>query len=202
MADNIYDEIEIEDMTYDPITQLYTYPCPCGDKFEINIDDLRDGEDIAVCPSCSLMIRVIFDLEDLEKDGDAGGVQAEEEHGCTQEALWHAEEKARDTGRTHTGWLAAQGETDFKRRKTPLSIKARTGHSAFLGITFEGSATKIGTERARIIDRYRQGHRETNRKSYFAPAIIKKTSSGSADATANAKLHALVKSGLSEWLAV
>ncbi|THX57046.1 hypothetical protein D6D06_03970 [Aureobasidium pullulans] len=76
MADNIYDEIEIEDMIYDPITQLYTYPCPCGDKFEINIDDLRDGEDIAVCPSCSLMIRVIFDLEDLEKDGDAGGVQA------------------------------------------------------------------------------------------------------------------------------
>ena len=62
-------------MTYDTITQLYTYPCPCGDKFEINIDDLRDGEDIAVCPSCSLMIRVIFDLEDLEKDGDAGGVQ-------------------------------------------------------------------------------------------------------------------------------
>ena len=62
-------------MTYDTITQLYTYPCPCGDKFEINIDDLRDGEDIAVCPSCSLMIRVIFDLEDLVKDGDAGGVQ-------------------------------------------------------------------------------------------------------------------------------
>ncbi|THV69825.1 hypothetical protein D6D28_05606 [Aureobasidium pullulans] len=189
MADNIYDEIEIEDMTYDPITQLYTYPCPCGDKFEINIDDLRDGEDIAVCPSCSLMIRVIFDLEDLEKDGDAGGVQAS----------WHVEENARNTGRRHTGWLAAQGETDFK---TPLSIKARSGHSAFLGITFEGSATKIGTERARMIDCYRQGHREINRGSYFAPAVLKKTSSGSADATANAKLHALVKSGLSEWLAV
>lgn len=72
MADNIYDEIEIEDMTFDPVTQLYHYPCPCGDRFEINIDDLRDGEEIAVCPSCSLMIRVIFDVEDLAKpDGDA-----------------------------------------------------------------------------------------------------------------------------------
>jgi hypothetical protein len=121
-----------------------------------------------------------------------------EEHGYTQEASWqHAEENARNTGRRHAGWLAAQGETDFKRRKTPLIIKARTGHSAFLGITFEGSATKIGTERARMIDCYRQGHREINRGSYFAPAIIKKTSSGSADATANAKLHALVKSNLS-----
>ncbi|KAJ5138777.1 Zinc finger DPH-type [Penicillium bovifimosum] len=64
MADealNIYDEIEIEDMTFDPNIQIYTYPCPCGDRFEIAIDDLRDGEEIAVCPSCSLMIRVIFD---------------------------------------------------------------------------------------------------------------------------------------------
>jgi len=68
MAESIYDEIEIEDMTFDPTLQIYHYPCPCGDRFEINIDDLRDGEDIAVCPSCSLMIRVIFDAEDLVKD--------------------------------------------------------------------------------------------------------------------------------------
>ncbi|KAF7559212.1 hypothetical protein G7046_g4937 [Stylonectria norvegica] len=63
----IYDEIEIEDMTFDEVLQLYHYPCPCGDKFQISIDDLRDDEDIAVCPSCSLMIRVIFDLDDLPK---------------------------------------------------------------------------------------------------------------------------------------
>lgn len=64
MADDslsIYDEIEIEDMTFDPNIQIFHYPCPCGDRFEIAIDDLRDGEEIAVCPSCSLMIRVIFD---------------------------------------------------------------------------------------------------------------------------------------------
>ncbi|RHZ50065.1 uncharacterized protein CDV56_103197 [Aspergillus thermomutatus] len=73
MADealSIYDEIEIEDMTFDPNLQIYHYPCPCGDRFEIAIDDLRDGEDIAVCPSCSLMIRVIFDVSDLPKDGN------------------------------------------------------------------------------------------------------------------------------------
>lgn len=59
---SIYDEIEIEDMTFDEAQQLYHYPCPCGDRFQIAIDDLRDEQDIAVCPSCSLMIRVIFDL--------------------------------------------------------------------------------------------------------------------------------------------
>ncbi|KAF6817801.1 diphthamide biosynthesis protein 3 [Colletotrichum sojae] len=64
MADeniSIYDEIEIEDMTWDEDMQIYHYPCPCGDKFQIALADLRDDEDIAVCPSCSLMIRVIFD---------------------------------------------------------------------------------------------------------------------------------------------
>ena len=63
-------------MTFDSTTQLYHYPCPCGDRFEINIEDLRDGEDIAVCPSCSLMIRVIFDAQDLPKpDGGTSGEQ-------------------------------------------------------------------------------------------------------------------------------
>lgn len=59
---SVYDEIEIEDMTFDATLKLFHYPCPCGDRFQIALDDLREEEDIAVCPSCSLMIRVIFDL--------------------------------------------------------------------------------------------------------------------------------------------
>lgn len=87
--ENIYDEIEIEvrashpplpsdpnqhfsdselqDMAFDSTLQIYHYPCPCGDRFEIGIEDLRDGEEIAVCPSCSLMIRVVFEVESLPK---------------------------------------------------------------------------------------------------------------------------------------
>jgi len=64
-SENIYDEIEIEDMTYDPALEIYHYPCPCGDRFEIGIADLRDGEEIAVCPSCSLMIRVVYEVVSL-----------------------------------------------------------------------------------------------------------------------------------------
>ncbi|KAK4111082.1 diphthamide biosynthesis protein 3 [Canariomyces notabilis] len=71
MADDeqysIYDEVEIEDMTFDETLQIYHYPCPCGDRFEISLADLRDGQDIGVCPSCSLMIKVIFEMEDLPK---------------------------------------------------------------------------------------------------------------------------------------
>lgn len=62
----IYDEIEIEDMNYDEDMQIFTYPCPCGDQFQVAIDDLLDeSTDIAVCPSCSLEIRVIFEMVSL-----------------------------------------------------------------------------------------------------------------------------------------
>lgn len=70
MADgeSFYDEIEIEDMTFDANLQIYHYPCPCGDRFEISLGDLRNGEDVGVCPSCSLMIKVIYDMDDLPKE--------------------------------------------------------------------------------------------------------------------------------------
>jgi|Transcript_11670 hypothetical protein len=62
---SIYEEIEIEDMTYDEAEMVYTYPCPCGDKFRITLEELWDGEDIATCPSCTLRIEVIYEEEDL-----------------------------------------------------------------------------------------------------------------------------------------
>ncbi|GAB5590486.1 Diphthamide biosynthesis protein 3 [Umbelopsis nana] len=68
---SFYDEVEIEDMDFNEDDQIYTYPCPCGDKFEISVDELRDGEDVARCPSCSLIIRVIFDPDDFQ-DEDEG----------------------------------------------------------------------------------------------------------------------------------
>ena len=81
---------------------MFYYPCPCGDKFQISIDELLDGEgarrgnvprprgwrglrahakrgcgvspiaDIAHCPSCSLLLRVIYDEEALTKLSEAG----------------------------------------------------------------------------------------------------------------------------------
>jgi len=38
-------------------------------------DDLVNGEEVARCPSCSLLIKVIYDPEDFaetENDGDEG----------------------------------------------------------------------------------------------------------------------------------
>ena len=71
---------QIEDMEFDEENLLFHSPCPCGDRFEISLvnstfvlyllpvtnccaeqTQLQEGEDIATCPSCSLIIRVIYD---------------------------------------------------------------------------------------------------------------------------------------------
>merc|ERR1712224_696646 len=57
--DSVYEEVELEDMDYDEVEEVYTYYCPCGDEFQLYKEDMEDGEDIATCPSCSLIIRVI-----------------------------------------------------------------------------------------------------------------------------------------------
>ncbi|TBU12296.1 CSL zinc finger domain-containing protein [Hamiltosporidium tvaerminnensis] len=43
---NFYDEIDIKQFEYDDETKLFSYPCPCGDKFEISIYDLLNNEDV------------------------------------------------------------------------------------------------------------------------------------------------------------
>ena len=74
----MYEEVRIEDMDWDENEEMYTYECPCGDKFFITLEDLADGEDIAHCPSCSLLIRVLYNPKDFEdvfvEDDDASGV--------------------------------------------------------------------------------------------------------------------------------
>lgn len=63
-----YDDVEIEDMEWNDELQSYTYPCPCGDLFQITKEELKIGEEIARCPSCSLYITVIYNLEDFLGD--------------------------------------------------------------------------------------------------------------------------------------
>ena len=42
--------------------ETYYYPCPCGDRFAITKEELQCGEEVATCPSCSLIIKVINDF--------------------------------------------------------------------------------------------------------------------------------------------
>ena len=48
-------------MDFDSDNQTFYYPCPCGDKFQITLEAIGQGDTIAKCPSCSLTIRVVYD---------------------------------------------------------------------------------------------------------------------------------------------
>jgi|UniRef100_A0AC35EZ49 hypothetical protein len=72
-----HDEVEIEDFEFDEENQLYHFPCPCGDRFEISLEMLEMGEDVAECPSCSLLVRVIYDMDKFVKMESTSSVPAQ-----------------------------------------------------------------------------------------------------------------------------
>uniref|UniRef100_A0A182QGP2 Diphthamide biosynthesis protein 3 n=1 Tax=Anopheles farauti TaxID=69004 RepID=A0A182QGP2_9DIPT len=65
-----HDEIEIEDFEYDEEEEMYYYPCPCGDRFQISREELIAGEEVATCPSCSLIVKVIYDPDTFAAEQD------------------------------------------------------------------------------------------------------------------------------------
>lgn len=60
-----WDDVQLLDMAFDEGVDSYTYPCPCGDLFTITVEDLLCAEDLAPCPSCSLLLRVVYDPEEF-----------------------------------------------------------------------------------------------------------------------------------------
>jgi hypothetical protein len=62
---SIYEEVQLAEMKWDADQQMYFWTCPCGDLFEISLEELHEGEDIALCPSCSLKLRVLFEEAEL-----------------------------------------------------------------------------------------------------------------------------------------
>ena len=47
-----YDEVEIEDMKWNETLEAYTYPCPCGDLFQITLVSSILGEASAMIDDC------------------------------------------------------------------------------------------------------------------------------------------------------
>jgi diphthamide biosynthesis protein 3 len=40
----LHDEVEIEDMDWNEELMAFTYQCPCGDLFQITMEELTAGE--------------------------------------------------------------------------------------------------------------------------------------------------------------
>ena len=61
----VHEDVALSSMEFDEELDGYLYECPCGDEFYISIEDLKNGVNIAECPSCSLKIRIIFDHQEF-----------------------------------------------------------------------------------------------------------------------------------------
>ncbi|KAJ2555314.1 hypothetical protein IWW35_000780 [Coemansia sp. RSA 1878] len=62
----VQDEVDLDDMDFDPKDCSYTYLCRCSGTYVISEDDLEAGCEIAPCTGCSLKIRVLFEAVDEE----------------------------------------------------------------------------------------------------------------------------------------
>ncbi|KCZ81663.1 hypothetical protein H312_00841 [Anncaliia algerae PRA339] len=62
-----YKVIKITEFEYIQEDEVFIYPCPCGDNFEITLEDLENNEKIAYCPSCPLILKVEYTKEDIER---------------------------------------------------------------------------------------------------------------------------------------
>ena len=71
--ERVYDTVLLSEMEYVEDDATYYYQCPCGDMFEITVEDLTNGMTIARCPSCSLKVRVDTPLPSEGKR--AGGAE-------------------------------------------------------------------------------------------------------------------------------
>jgi diphthamide biosynthesis protein 4 len=54
--------VDLDDMSYNPETLTYSFPCRCGKKFAMTEDDLERGRDLVECKGCSSWIRISYEI--------------------------------------------------------------------------------------------------------------------------------------------
>ncbi|CAM9730989.1 unnamed protein product, partial [Chrysoparadoxa australica] len=61
----ISERVQLSSMSRDEVDGeeelLYTYPCRCGELYEVSDEELREGFDVVSCGGCSLHIQVAME---------------------------------------------------------------------------------------------------------------------------------------------
>ncbi|GJJ75904.1 diphthamide biosynthesis protein 4 [Entomortierella parvispora] len=58
----VNDDIDLDDMDYDEDTCSYISPCRCSGEYVISEDELELGVDTVVCSTCSLIVRIHYEV--------------------------------------------------------------------------------------------------------------------------------------------
>ena len=56
-------EVDIDDLEFSQSRNLFLHRCRCGDTVEVPVSSLDRGEEVFGCDSCSLSVRVLYELE-------------------------------------------------------------------------------------------------------------------------------------------
>ncbi|KAG0018650.1 Diphthamide biosynthesis protein 4 [Podila clonocystis] len=64
----VNDDIDLDDMDYDEESSVYTSPCRCSGEYVISEDELELGVDTVVCSTCSLIVRIHYEVADDDDD--------------------------------------------------------------------------------------------------------------------------------------
>lgn len=54
--------MKLEDMHFNETESAFTCPCRCGSVYRVTEDQLADGYDCVSCETCSLVVRVIYEI--------------------------------------------------------------------------------------------------------------------------------------------
>ncbi|UKJ88771.1 hypothetical protein MACJ_002017 [Theileria orientalis] len=63
----VYEIVKLSECEYDSETETFYYLCPCGDIFELFLEELLKGNNVSECPSCSLRIKIDLKPGDLDE---------------------------------------------------------------------------------------------------------------------------------------
>ncbi|KAG0050447.1 Diphthamide biosynthesis protein 4 [Gryganskiella cystojenkinii] len=67
----VNDDIDLDDMDYDEESCTYTSPCRCSGEYAISEDELELGIDTVVCSTCSLIVRIHYEVADDDDEDQA-----------------------------------------------------------------------------------------------------------------------------------
>ncbi|KAG0339420.1 Diphthamide biosynthesis protein 4 [Podila horticola] len=60
----VNDDIDLDEMDHDEESSVYTSPCRCSGEYIISEDELELGVDTVVCSTCSLIVRIHYEVAD------------------------------------------------------------------------------------------------------------------------------------------
>ncbi len=54
------DTVDLDTMTFDPASEVYSLSCRCGGCYLMSESDMESGVEVVCCTTCTLCVRVLY----------------------------------------------------------------------------------------------------------------------------------------------